>query len=334
MRRIVVAGGTGFFGSLIVRLLHEEGVTPVVAGQGDQAMPLDVENPVSLRAVLARGDVVVDATGPFQGRSGTLVEAAVDLGIDVIDINEGAGYAHVVHSLEPRIASAGIAVLTSCSAVSTVAASLVRMSGVETPVRVSALVAPASRKTARRGTVHALLASVGEPVEMWRGGRTARATGWTETRRFRMPPREAHLVESALSVTLPPLWPSLREVDCWTDTGIALANALLSVASRSALLRRAARRLWRAGVLLARVAGPQRGAFGLEVEDGTGRIARLALTAPVRSYLAAAAPAVLAARALADGRFTDRGLVPPDRHVPMEDLFALLDRLGIRLLRG
>jgi hypothetical protein len=211
---------------------------------------------------------------------------------------------------------------------------LVRSSEVTAPARVSALVAPASRDTARRGTVHALLASVGEPVEVWRDGRQARAVGWRETRPFRLPPRTAHLVGSALTVTLPPIWPSLREVDCWTDTGIPLANALLSLAARSRIVRSLALRLWRAGVLLARISGPRRGAFAIEVEDGSGRVARLALTAPERSYLTAAAPVVLATRALAEGRFTERGLVPPDRHVPTEELFAYLDRLGVQLLRG
>jgi short subunit dehydrogenase-like uncharacterized protein len=332
VRRIVVAGGAGFFGSLIVRLLREQGMGPVVPGIG--TAPMDVEDPASIRRTLRRSDVLVDATGPFQRRTATLIEAAAELGVDVIDINESAAYARVVHSLEPRISAAGIAVLTSCSAVSTAAAALVRTSGVVAPVRVSALVAPASRETARRGTVHALLASVGEPVEVWRNGRAVRETGWVATRRFRMPAREAHLVESALSVTLPPVWPSLREVDCWTDTGIAVANALLSLAARSAPLRRLARRLWRAGVLLARVAGPRRGAFAIEVEDASGRSARLALTAPRRSYLTAVAPPVLAARALAEGRFTERGLVPPDRHVPSDELFACLDRLGVQLMRG
>lgn len=69
----------------------------------------------------------------------------------------------------------------------------------------------------------------------------------------------------------------------------------------------------------------------MEIEDEGGRIARLALTSARRSYLIAAAPAALAARALAEGRFTERGVVRADRHVNAEELLGYLQGLGIEL---
>jgi hypothetical protein len=294
---------------------------------------LDVEDAGSLRATLRAGDVVVDAAGPFQTRTTTLLQAAMDLGADVIDLNESLAFARRVAELAERVAASGIVVLSSCSAVSTVAAALVRVSNVARPSRVSVLVAPAARETAHAGTVRALLASVGAAIEVWRAGRFARVVGWRESRRFAVPPRRAYLVESALALHLPRLWPSLREVDCWTDTSTPGANALLALVARLPVLRRLALRSIPLGLLLARVLGRRDGAFAVEVEGEDRPLTRLALSAPRGSYRIAAAPAVLAAMSLLEGRGLRRGLLPADRHVPPEELLAYVSSLGIELHR-
>jgi short subunit dehydrogenase-like uncharacterized protein len=309
------------------------GLHPIVAGRGG-GLRVDAEDPRSLRSVLQAGDVVVDAAGPYQSRTKALVEAAIEIGADVIDLNEGLEYAKAVAGLDARARDRDVAILSSCSAVSSVAAILVRVSGVERPRRVSALVAPASRETANPGTVRALLRSIGRPVEVRRDGAPHIATGWRETRRFEVPRRRGHLVGSALPVTLPEIWPGLRDVDCWTDTGTLGANAVLTVASLSGALRTMAEALMPVGQLAARTLGATRGAFAVEIEDDGGRIERLALTSTRRSYLIAAAPAALAARALAEGRFTERGVVRADRHVAADELLAYVQGLGIELQRA
>ena len=333
MRRVVIAGGAGFFGQRVAELLRAAGIRPIVAGRSGEVV-LDVEDRASLRAALRPGDVVVDAAGPFQSRTAALVEVACDVGADVIDLNESLVHARRIDALAARVRGSGIAVRSTCSAVSTVAAALVRLSGIERPVRVSALVAPASRETAHRGTLRALLASVGAPIEVWRDGRFAAAVGWRASRAFALPRRRAYLVASALPLTLPPVWPSLRVVDCWTDASTPLANGILALVARARLLRAVAERALPLGAALARLVGTRRGAFAVEVEGEGGRVVRLAFAAERRSYLIAAAPAALAARALAEGRSSERGLVPVDRHVPPDELIAYLGSLGIALERG
>lgn len=333
MRRVVIAGGAGFFGQRVAELLRAAGIRPIIAGRTGEIV-LDVDDRASLRAGLRAGDVVVDAAGPFQSRTAALVEVACDVGMDVIDIDESLVHARRVRALATRVRESGISVRSTCSAVSTVAAALVRRSGIERPVRVSALVAPASRETAHAGTLRALLASVGTPVEVWRDGGFASAIGWRSSRRFALPRRRAYIVASALPLTLPEVWPSLRVVDCWTDTSTPLANGILALVGRARVLRAIAERALPLGAALARVVGTRRGAFAIEVEDDGGHITRLALTAARRSYLIAAAPAALAARALAEGRPSERGIVPVDRHVDPDELLAYLTSLGISLRRG
>lgn len=333
LRRVVIVGGAGFFGRTVAELLREQGVRPVIAGRSGELV-LDVEGRAALSAALRPGDVVVDAAGPFQARSTALVEVAIAVGADVIDLNESIEHAMRVGRLAAAAQEAGVAVLSSCSAVSTVAAALVHLSGHDRPVRVSALVAPASRETAHTGTLRALLASVGTPIQVWRHGRMVTAIGWRESRGFELPRRRAYLVGSALPLTLPEVWPTLRTVDCWTDTSTLGANGVLSLVARSRALRWTATRMLPLGAVAGRLLGTRRGAFAVEIEDGAGTVSSLALTSERRSYLIAVAPAVLAARSLAEGHFAERGVVRADRQVPVGDLIGYLGDLGIELQRA
>ena len=336
MRRIVVMGGTGFFGGAAVALLRREGIEALAGSRraaGDGAVRVDAEDAASLRAALRPGDVVIDAAGPFQARTALLARAAIAIGCDVIDISDSLDHVLQVEALRPEIEAAGIRILTSCSSVTTVVAILLRAGGVRAPVRVSVFLAPASRETARPGTSGSLRHSLGRPIRLLRGGRLATATGWSESRPFRMPEpigdARGYLMESVQAVTLPRLFPHLRDADFRVDSRVPGMNRVFAAAARLPPLAAAIRRAGRGGLVLARLFGSTAGGMLVEAEDAAGRIERSRLFARRRSYLAAVAPAVLAARAAAEGRMPERGLVPHDRHVPASDLLSFLDRLGI-----
>ena len=315
---------------MIAGLLESDGLATIRPARRE----LDVEDAASVRAFLRTRDVVIDAAGPFQSRSTALLEGAIELGVDVVDMNESLGYAYRVEALRRRIGTSGITVMSACSAVSTVAAALVRESGISRPIRVSALVAPASRETAHDATLRALLSSVGASIEVWRAGAPARSVGWRESRRFELPGERAYLVESVLTFDLPRIWPSLRAVDTWTDTSTPGANAVLSILARVPATRSVAIAAVPLGALLARTLGTRKGGFGLEIEAEPDRLDRFWLSAPRRSYLIAAAPSALAARTLAKSKDSERGLVSPDRHIDQATLLSYLTKLGIALQRG
>jgi len=151
-RRIVVIGGTGLFGGAAADLLSAEGMAPLVAarraardGGRPPGLRLDAEDPAALRAALRPGDIVLDAAGPFQKRSAALVETALDVGCDVIDLSDSLGHFLKIDALRPQIEAKGIRVLTSCSSVTTLIAAIVRASGAKDPVRVSVYLSPASQ---------------------------------------------------------------------------------------------------------------------------------------------------------------------------------------------
>jgi len=339
-RRIVVIGGTGFFGRAAVDLLRAEGLALLVAARGtvrDSVSPpdlcVDAEDPVALRRTLLAGDIVLDAAGPFQERSAALIEAALDVGCDVIDLSDSLGHFLKVQSLQTRIEATGIRVLTSCSSVTTLLAALVRASGVRDPARVSVYLSPASRVTASAGTSGALRHSLGRPIRILREGRLVPTHGWRESREFRMPPpigrARGYLIEGIHAATLPRIFPTLRDADFWVDSRVPGLNWVFCLLARAPSVAARLARAGRRSMSLARVLGSMAGGMLAEIEDGSGAMTRARVFAARGSYLAAVAPAVLAIRDIASGRFREKGLVPHDRHVDPDELIAYLRRLGI-----
>jgi hypothetical protein len=204
---------------------------------------------------------------------------------------------------------------------------------VEKPVRVTGCLAPAARYASTPGSGASLLRSVGQPVCVIRDGVLTQRTGWRDTHTFTMPPpigrTRGYLFETADAVTLPRRWPSLRTVDFYVDSRVPLLNLYFSLAARFRPAWLLASRLQGPGLRFARALGSPTGCLAFEVEAPDGRVVRRALIAAENGYFTPVATAVLAARALIEGRFAPRGLIPPDQHVDPHALLAYLAALGI-----
>jgi Saccharopine dehydrogenase NADP binding domain len=336
MRRLVVLGGRGFFGAAAAGQLQAAGLRPLVGSRrGGADLQLDVNSRASLKSALRQGDVVVDAAGPFQTRTTALIEAALETGFDVIDLSDSLRYAERVAELRLRIEAAGIRILTSCSSISAVSSLALRLSGIKEAARLSLVLRPAIRATAHRATAASLLESVGRPIRVLRDRRLVERRGWREPRTFTWPGGKrirAYLCESADALLLPPLCPSLKRVDFYVDARAPGLNLALALAARSGGVRRVIGALLPMGLVLCRLLGSAGGGILYEVEGADGAVVSVAFVAPRDSYFVALAPAVLAARAMAQGRFSATGLVPPDRHVEAPELVAYLGRLGVDLV--
>jgi short subunit dehydrogenase-like uncharacterized protein len=214
--RFVILGGRGWFGGAAAELLRRDGGRPLIASRRPGAdLVIDAEDPASIRAALCERDVVIDAAGPFQRRSTVLVESCMTLGCDVIDVSDSLDYARRLRALERRIESARIRVLTSCSSVSAVSAALVRLSRVKEPVRVSAVLAPATKNTSTGATAQSLLSILERPVRILRGQVLVERHAFSEVRPFTFPSPvgtvRGRLGESPDALLLPLVWPTLRE---------------------------------------------------------------------------------------------------------------------------
>lgn len=313
MKRVVILGGSGFFGGLIAERLRAAGVAPVIASRSHGDVRIDANDPASIRANVKQRDLVIDAAGPFQTRTPALADAARTIGFDVIDLSDSAEYTSMVYEREAPIGAAGIRVLTACSALSSVTALAVATSGIEQPQWVRTYLMPASRHTANPATIDSFLANV-------EGG----------TRTFRFPDpvgtRTGLRVKSVDAVTIPRAFPSVRVTELYVDTGLTSANLLLRVP----FLRPMLERFKATAMKIARRAGPSDGVLGYEVAS-TLRHREQIFVGP-KTYMIAVLPAVLAALAIVNGRFAQRGLVPPNAHVDPKEFLDAVAAEGIRIV--
>jgi predicted dinucleotide-binding enzyme len=314
LRRVIVIGA-GFFGGVVARRLADVGIKALVASRTRGDLRVDVDDRASLARSFQRGDVIVDTVGPFQTRSTALVQTAIERGCDVVDLSDARAYAESVVALHDRAAAKGVRILTSCSAIATVAAAAIRTSGSASPDACDLFLAPASAETGSPATVRAFLASV----------------DWSRSRDFPGGGRRGHRVDSAAAVLLPRCWPSLRRTEFWVDPNAPFAATSLAVASRLRLTRL----VERVAPLSARLLGRRHGMFVVALSEA-GRELVTHLSAPRRSYLIAAEPAVLAAESLARGADIPAGVVAADAQVDPAVLFTRLGVLGVevRVLEG
>jgi hypothetical protein len=324
VNRIIVAGAVGFFGSMVVRILRDHGSTPLIASRrAGGAIALDVENRMSIQAAIRPHDVIVDATAPFQKRSATLIDEAIAIGADVIDLSDSLGYATLIATRDSAARDRGVRVFNACSAVSVLSAFAIERSGIRDPIAVHGFLAPATRHTANPGVTESLLASVVRPIRVLRAGKLHPIHGWSESREFLAIRRRGRLIEVADTITLPRLYPSLRDVDFWVDPNIPGAGMLLPLVARVPALARY-------GTPLARIFGSSEGILAYEIGGPANERTTVAFIGR-ESFLTAAIPAALAALRLSSGEACPPGIVPVDQHVRADALAASLTRHGIRI---
>jgi hypothetical protein len=314
MKRVVVLGGTGFFGRLIANGLSAAGIKPIIASRTRGEMRIDANNPLDLRNNLKTRDLVVDAAGPFQNRSPALIEAARTIGFDVIDISDSPEYTSMIYKYQAPIHSAGIRVLTACSSLSTISAAVLKSLSVEEPRRLSAYLVPAIRHIASHATFASVMASVQRGFRM-----------------FHFPSplgrRAGVVARSVDSVTLPKIFPSLRTTELVVDLRFPGMNLTLMAAPRFQFVRRLLERHEADVLSLAHTIGTTHGVLAYELASTVGYKYRI--FTGEKSHMLAVIPAIQAAIAIVEGRFVSRGVVPPTEHADPALLFDAARKEGI-----
>lgn len=222
--------------------------------------------------------VLVDASGPFQGMHHGLVEAAMDAGIHYVDIADDRRFVASIHELDDDARHRGVAVISGASSVpslsSAVALELSR--GLDRVDRVDISITASSQASFGTSVLESMLSGAGRTIEH-RGAPPG--TGMMEYRRviFRSGGHELH--RHVLSCDVPdhdemplllPGEPDVRfragselAMHNWTMWGLAflVSRGFLVDARRAMPLARLARRL-------SRRSGDGRSAMKVEVRGG------------------------------------------------------------------
>ncbi|WP_280436164.1 saccharopine dehydrogenase family protein [Nocardia carnea] len=126
MPKIVLFGATGYTGRLIAQALTAHGAAPVLAGRnadslaelateigGADTAVAEVTDPGSVRALLARGDVLITTVGPFLRYGKPALAAALAAGAHYFDSTGEGPFIRTVFDHDDEARRAGVALLTA-----------------------------------------------------------------------------------------------------------------------------------------------------------------------------------------------------------------------------
>ncbi len=133
---IIVFGASGFTGRLVAEYLHQQygqdkGVRWAMAGRNETKLaqvrdeigapsdtPLvigDTQDPASIRAMVARADVILTTVGPYQLYGSDLVAACAELGVDYVDLSgEPLWMYDMIEKYDAQARKTGARIVHSC----------------------------------------------------------------------------------------------------------------------------------------------------------------------------------------------------------------------------
>jgi hypothetical protein len=203
--RVLVIGGYGVFGSRLARrLLQEADLDVVVAGRdlarataftaewGGTPYALDRDNDQQLDRALAElaPRLLIDAAGPFQAYGPDALRVArkaVEAGAHYLDLADDRQFVVAIATLDGLAKARNLCAIAGASSVPALsgAAADVLTAGLRRPV-IEAVIVPGNRAPRGLSLIRAILAQVGQPLRLWRGGRWSQASGWSGLQTVRL----------------------------------------------------------------------------------------------------------------------------------------------------
>jgi len=243
--RILVVGGTGGFGSTICRLLADDGHEVTAASRrskGDDFPKRMDHMTIGRKDVqvshLADFDLVVDASGPFQGLGQHLMETAIAAGIHYVDIADDRRFVDAASLLDPKARAAGVCVVSGASSIPALssAAALDLTRDMDAVRRIDVSISAGADAVFGPAVLHAMLAGAGRPVR-WRDGSSPAAMSSPRTVAV-LDPTDGSRVERGVLVcdspdltTMPSLLPGRPEIRFRAGSELSLHNRAMRIVS-------------------------------------------------------------------------------------------------------
>lgn len=185
-RRILIIGAAGFFGRRLVQgLARHEGLLLLLAGRdaqrakdvaerlrpraraGLEVLALDAQAPGLATALAAAApQVVVNASGPFQGQDHRVAEACIACGAHYLDLADGREFVTGIVRLDSAARAAGVLVTSGASSVPALSGAVIDALAVGL-ARLQAIdigISPGNRTERGLSTMQAVLSYCGRPL--------------------------------------------------------------------------------------------------------------------------------------------------------------------------
>ena len=259
---VLVLGGYGAFGARLCTLLSRTvGITIHIAGRslgaasaaahrlrerGARAAEVNrdaIDDVVAY--VRANGiTVVVDAVGPFHGRTYELALAIAGEGAHAIDIADDRSYVAGIRRLDAEARSRDALIVTGASTVPALSAAVVvhLMKELESLDAVEIGISPGQKSARGLSTVRSVLSYCGKPIPAVRNGRPTTVRGWGDLSRHQYPTpvggRWLSNVDLPDVALLPEQYPGIETVT--VKAGLELSVLHLGLSMLSTLVARGA----------------------------------------------------------------------------------------------
>jgi NAD(P)-dependent dehydrogenase (short-subunit alcohol dehydrogenase family) len=290
LRRILILGGYGTFGSRIARLLARQKRWSLLVGGRSRdkaeafvrslddtdiaaiALDRDAITAESLKALHLW--LVIDASGPFQGGAALdypVVRAALAAGVHYIDIADALAFVRDIGRFDAEAKARGLTVIAGASSVPTLSSAVIAELAQDfDPLEVDIAISSSNQASLGRSVNAALLSYAGQPIRVRRFGQWREVAGLQDWRRVDLAvPGHARLQRIVAPCEVPDLdllparYPGLRRAIFRAGTELAILNR-----SAGLLSYLASARLLKSLMPITRLAGH---AFGLLRGFGTTR---------------------------------------------------------------
>lgn len=208
--KVLLVGGYGFFGKkLAERLALDELLQVVLAGRDHlsaqsladslnrktkserfSAFRLDVAAPNLYESIkTSEADVVIHASGPFQGQSYEVARACISAGVHYVDLADASEFVAGIGCLDVDARNAGVLVTSGASSVPALSSAAIDalIDGFTILHSIDIGISPGNRTDRGLATVKGILSYCGAPFQQWRQGQWQQVFGWQDLRRREYP---------------------------------------------------------------------------------------------------------------------------------------------------
>lgn len=361
-KRVLVIGGTGYFGRILVQdLLQYTDFHIVAAGRSAGKLQemrtelsaynsrffnkvIDLNNTIHCNEGIKGNDIVICAAGPFQDIPITLANACMDKSIPYIDLADDREYVMRVRKLFEQLKPSST-VCTGWSSVPALSGALVNIARKELD-KVSSIqiqIAPGNKAPRGFSTVTSLISSIGKDFTVMQNGSWTNVKGWSQPRDFKFPApignRTGYLVDVADHELFPTHF-GADTVQFRAGAEIGLFNSgmsLLASLTNSGSIKnlRDMSGMLQIGMGAFGFLGHDWGALGVEVQGLSGdkqKTIRLSVVAEHQGQQIPVMPASIMCKRILEGSTEASGLVPFDTWIGREELEAECSKRNYRLV--
>ena len=205
MKPVLIVGATGVFGSRLVEQIAATKTADhiILAGRDKtKATALlsmlksknivcsfetfDRDKPDARRLKEIAPSVVIDAAGPFQNENMQLPQAAIDAGIDYIDLADARHFVANISKLAVGANRSGVRVISGASSTPALSHAVLdhMVKGWQSINTILVAISPGNRAPRGLSVIKAILSYVGKPIEVFQNGIYAPKPGWSENQKI------------------------------------------------------------------------------------------------------------------------------------------------------